>query len=451
MLGKISTQFVSFLLLPVYTDKLTTAEYGVLDVYLTLASILIPILTLQIEQGIFRFLITQDEKKEVVLSTSVAYIFLVCILMTIAFIPINSFLNIANSSYLYGYYISYMIYVVVMQFARADGNNTLYSFASFFSSSLIIVLNICFLIPFNMGVEGVLLSHVIAYIATIIIVVFVLKTYKFLKICYIHFGCFKSLMAYSVPLVFNQISSWVINYSDRLIIVGILGMSANGIYALANKFFTLLTSVFNIYNIAWTEMIAKTMKDKDRNDYYNSMINLTIQIYMVICAWIIAFLGIAFKLFINESYYEAYDYIPMLVIAAVFSGLSATIGSVYIGHKKTKSIGITTMGAAVVNIIIHLLLVKPMGLYAASISTLVAFVVLFVYRIIGLKKIEPIKINISSFLLSLPLLALVWCLYATELMHMQVISVALALVFSLFLILKNKDIIMAFLSCFKKR
>ena len=62
-IGKIGTQFVSFLLLPLYTAKLTTEEYGTVDLLNTYISLLIPIIVFQIEQAIFRYLIDAREKE----------------------------------------------------------------------------------------------------------------------------------------------------------------------------------------------------------------------------------------------------------------------------------------------------------------------------------------------------------------------------------------------------
>lgn len=445
MVGKVSTQFVSFLLLPLYTNKLSTDEYGILDLYTTIAGILIPILTLQLEQGVFRFMVTSEEKKETVVTSTFTYLILAALLMTIVYFPIASVLKLNDAVYVYGYYLTYMFYVVVVQLARGEGNNALYSFASFLSSLLIIIFNIIFLLPCKMRVEGILLSHVISYIVTIFVVVATLKTFRFIKTIYFSIDCLKRLLKYSVPLVFNQVSSWIINYSDRIIIVAVLGTSANGIYALANKFFTLLVTIFNIYNMAWTELVAKTIHDEDRNDYYHKVINLTIQIYLLLSIWVIAGLGIAFKLFINISYHDAYNYIPILVVAAVFSGLSATMGSIYIGHKETKSIGITTMGAAIVNAIVHIALIGLIGLYAASISTLVAFVALFVYRIYGLRKIECIKINVKNIIAILPVLVVVWSLYLTEEMLLQVLSIVIAIIITTLILFRNKDLLLGFI------
>ena len=69
-IGTICTKLVSFFLLPLYTGLLTTEEYGIVDLLTTLVSLVSPIISLQISQGVFRYLIdsrnSENEKKELI-------------------------------------------------------------------------------------------------------------------------------------------------------------------------------------------------------------------------------------------------------------------------------------------------------------------------------------------------------------------------------------------------
>lgn len=137
------------------------------------------------------------------------------------------------------------------------------------------------------------------------------------------------------------------------------------------------------------------MLDKDHAAYSRRIITLTLQIYLCVITAIINLLPLVFGIFINAAYADAYNYIPLLLIAMFFSGMAAMLGSVYIAHKKTKAVGGSTFIAGAVNVIIHLALIKWSGLYAASIATLLSFLVLFIYRYIDMRKFE--KISIRAF------------------------------------------------------
>ena len=64
-IGKMCTQFVSFLLLPLYTALLSTEEYGIVDLFTTYMALILPLVCWQLDQGIFLFMIDcrEDETK----------------------------------------------------------------------------------------------------------------------------------------------------------------------------------------------------------------------------------------------------------------------------------------------------------------------------------------------------------------------------------------------------
>lgn len=421
-IGKISTQFVSFLLLPLYTAKLSTEEYGILDLYTTIASILIPILSLQLEQAIFRFLLTNEEDEKSVLSSTTLFLLYSIIVLTVFYIPVSVVLTIQYASLVLLYYVFDLLSTVAQQIPRGYGNYTDYTVAAFISSVVSIVFSVVFICAFNQGIEGILKARIISSIAMIFFVIWRCELYSKMRLRYFRRNCLRAMLKYSVPLVFNQLASWVVNYSDRVIIIAVLGVSSNGIYAIANKFFSLITTTLNIYNLAWTESVTKTLDDPDRNIYYNKVFELTTALFMLAASGVTAGIGILFKYFINVSYSAAYAQIPILVYAAMFSGLSANVGSVYIAYKKTIEISRTTIATAVINVLVHVCLINFIGLYAASISTLISFAAMFFYRTYKLADIEPLHIGTKAILSIVPFSLFVLITYYLKIMTLQIIA-----------------------------
>ena len=95
-IGKICTQMITFFLLPLYTTILSTEEYGIVDLLNTLVSLLLPIISLQIEQAIFRNLIEvredEDSKKEII-STGVIAVIIQSLIYLVLFFAISPFIN----------------------------------------------------------------------------------------------------------------------------------------------------------------------------------------------------------------------------------------------------------------------------------------------------------------------------------------------------------------------
>lgn len=444
MIAKISTQVVSFFLLPLYTALLTTEDYGRVDIYTSLAMIVIPFLTLQVEMALFRFFITNQEQaaqKEIV-STSYAIIAGVTAIISTVYLIVSGLLALPHRWLLFAYYISQALAAVLLQTCRAQGDNLGYGMASFVSSALAVALNVLFIAGLGWRVEGILAASILAQLTSCIYMLWRTKVHRYLSFASVSIRRGKQLMAYAVPLVFNQIASWGINYSDRLIIVATWGEGINGIFSVANKFSNITGTFFNVYNVAWTENVVRSMGDEDGASYISRMFELTFNVYMVLVTGIINLLPFLFHIMINEAFHDAYPHVPILLVAMLFSGMAATLGSIFIAYSKTREVSITTMLAGVCNVAVHLLLLKHCGLYAASISTLVSFVALFSYRYFTIKKFFPIRFSIRAIAVQLFVLAFAWIAYCADNLPLVLIGFAMNLGCIVRLGIKNKDMIM---------
>ena len=209
---------------------------------------------------------------------------------------------------------------------------------------------------------------------------------------------FKELVRYSAPMIPNSISWWVVNVSDRTLISLFYGAGFNAIYAVANKIPSIITPFFNVFHLSWQQNATETLQDEDRDKYYCSVFNNMIVIVSSICILILGFNYWFFQLF-TEDYFAGYYQSPILVLAIVFSMMGQFIGGIYVAQMKSKKNGFTTVIAAVVNIGVNLLLIKRIGLYAASLSTLVAYLMLFIVRFIDIRREIKLKLNKKSVII----------------------------------------------------
>ena len=444
MIAKISTQIVSFLLLPLYTALLSTAEYGRVDIYTSLVMIIVPFLTLQLEMGMFRYYIveTNDTDKKKVVTNAFAVVAIMCIGISIIFWIVDFFFHLKNAGLVYAFYLAQTACTVMYQVCRAKGDNVGYGLSNFISSALAILLNVLFIAGLGWKVEGILLSSVIAHTVSFLYMIFRTKIYSELGREYISKETAKTLLTYSIPLVFNQIASWTINYSDRLIILWKLGEGANGIFSVACKFANITGTFFNVFNVAWTENIVRSMSDRDGKTYIRDMFTLIFRIYMLLITGIINLLPIVFTIFVRGDFVEAYHHIPIQLVGMLFSGMSSAVGSIYIAYNRTKEVSITTILAGVCNVLVHLLLINSCGLYAASISTLVSFIALFIYRMIFIRKFFEISLDIKKTLIQLFVLMFAWIAYSSKNIVLILIGLAANLICVGIVIYNNKQHLM---------
>ena len=257
----------------------------------------------------------------------------------------------------------------------------------------------------------------------------------------------KELIKYSWPMIPNSLSNWVMNFSDRVIISSKLGIEEMSIYSVANKIPNLFTSAQGTFVLAWQENASIASKDDDKNDYYTKMFDSVSRIYFFIMSFLIACSPILFKLLIKGNYDEAYTQMPILFLALLFSGISSFIGGIYVAMQKTKNIGITTIIAAVINIIVNIFLIDKIGIYAGSISTLVSYICLSGYRMRDIKRFIDIKYNLKNFIIYVFILVSMSVLNYQRKILFDIINMVIAIIASLMI---NRDMLKKILKNHKK-
>lgn len=398
-IGRISTQFITFLLLPLYTALLTTEEYGTVDLITTLVQLFIPIVSLMIDQGVFRYLLSSENentKKEVIsnaffLLLGLNFVFIIIYLLLLPLITVK-------------YKIWILLILVItafsnlfLQISRGLKKTFDYALGSFICSLITITLNVLCIAFIKMSAVGMLLATFIGNVVCCIYLFFKLEINKYLSLSSVNKKTLLNELKYSIPLIPNQLSLWVMNSSDRLIVSFILGTAANGILAVSHKFPAIFMTFFNIFQLAWHETGTVHFFDKDRDDFFSKTIEEIMLLFSTLCMCIIIVLPIVFNLFVNSSYNEAYYNIPIYLIASLLNVMVGLLGVVYVATKKTFEIAKTTIIAALINIIVNIILIKYNGLYAASISTFMGYFITMIYRIIDTKKYLNIKYSLYKY------------------------------------------------------
>ena len=388
-IGKLSTQVISYILLPLYTAKLSPSEYGNYDFVCTLSLFLCPIITLLMEESMFRYLIDADSKiqRKRIISQTIIYTFFGTVLFTILAAVIMNIWTEYSAAYItaiIAFVISNILIGLSNALSRGLGKIKLYSVSNFILGISTIILNIVFILGINAGAEGLLWANTIANSLTAIVIFAILKLPTYIG--KLNKPLMIDMIKYSVPLVPNSISWSIINMSNRLILTNMVSSAANGIYAMASKFPNIISVVYGYFYTAWKESAARIVKEDNKNDYYNSIYHDAKRFLYAITICLIAAMPFVFPIFINETYDEAYIYIPIIMIATYYSNLSSFYGGIFSAYKDTKIMGSTTIVAAILNVVIMCVFVNQFKIYAACFSMLIANLIVYFYRKKKLKK-----------------------------------------------------------------
>ncbi|MBR2678684.1 MAG: oligosaccharide flippase family protein [Bacilli bacterium] len=438
-LGKVCTQLISFFLLPLYTAYLATSDYGLVDLIQTYVTLLVPIITLELEMSIFRYLIDSrgSEKDTKKLISNNFYVLLISLsIFSILYIIVTCFVTIPFRWLILADIIVCVLSGNFLQIARGFGKTVDFSISCILTGITTIFSNIFLICFVGLRAEGMIISMALANFICSLYLFIRLKLASKIDFKLVDHKLLKEMYKYSIPLIPNGVSWWIVNVSDRSIISIVLGASANGLYAISNKFPTIISSLTGVFNLSWSESAALHINSKDRDEFFSDIFNTIMKLFIAMGVGMIACMPFVFPILINAKYNGAYNYIPYLVLGSVFNVAICLYSQVYLAKKLSKQVASTAVMGAIINILINIIFIKRIGLYAAAISTAISYFVMMLYRHIDLKKYVNIKLEKGLVLKSIIIFTFSIILYYQRNLYLDIFNL---LVVCIYAYISNKE------------
>lgn len=406
ILGNFSSKLLVFLMVPLYTSVLSTAEYATSDLLTTTINLLYPFATLMISTAVMRFGLEKCKDTSQLLSIGV---WVEAAGICVVALGSMLFWNSGDLQEYRGYFLAgfagYSFYTLLMEYAKGCEKVTMYSFAGVCNTIALISCNIFFLLKLGLGIKGYLLAIVSAYWTAIVVLFFGCKAWKDLippnKVKGKHV---KEMLTYSIPLIPNSISWWISNSSDRYIMRIFRGLDELGLYSASYKIPSIMAVVSSILISAWEISAVDDFGSERSENFFSEIYELWVHIYVIVCVGLVFFVKLFAWILFQKEFFVAWHFVPILLFASVFSGLSSFLGTVFTSAKKTKSVFVTTMVGAGVNIVLNFAFIPTWGGYGAAIATSIGYLATYFCRLVGANRIINLNANYKSHFLKMGLL-----------------------------------------------
>ena len=405
--GNLGSKLISFLLVPLYTYYLSTSEYGTVDLTITTVNMLLPIVSLSIFEAVLRFVMDKENDSEVILSNSIVIAALGFVALFL-FYPILRYFNVLEDNLIYLYIILFFLMYekIFAQYTRAVGKIKLFAINGILLTFTTGFLNIVFLVYLNMGVVGYYLAMILAYAISVVFLIVSTKAYSV-----IHFGKLKkstmqTLLAFSIPMVPNSLMWWLINASSRYFIRIFVGISANGLFAVASRIPSLLNIVNQIFTQAWQLSAIEEFNSKNKSEFYTNVFSYLSAMMFIGTSVVLVILKPAFETLFASDFYTAWKVVPFLLLGAVFSSFSGFLGTNYVAAKQTKGVFKTSVYGGIISLVLNGVFIPTMGVVGAGLSSMLSFFVMFIIRFYDTREYIKMKIRWKNFLLNLAVLLL---------------------------------------------
>ena len=262
-LGILGSKAVLFAIVPFLSFYLDQSQLGQYDLILVSITFLTPLVTIQISDSVYRFLLEEKEKgyKKIV-STALGIVLLCYAVFALIAWTINLWIDYTYFYEFISLQLTSCLYVFTQQLFRGLKKNKWYGIMGALNAVLILALTTLFIVVLEQGIRGLLTALIFTQTITISLALLVSKTSLSVSFYSFNRAEAKRLISYSWPLLPNALSWWLIDLGNRYIILFFLNEQYNGVYAIAARYAGIIAIVNTIFILTWQDYVISS----DKND-----------------------------------------------------------------------------------------------------------------------------------------------------------------------------------------
>lgn len=409
ILGFLPLSF-SLIFTPIYTKYLSIEDYGLLNLFNVISSILIPFFGLGIDQaaGFLYWDYSKDKKKlSEFMSTTISLIFIIAIVIFLLGILfgqsiVKMFVKNGNQFNLWPFLLLSLAYSffmilsrILLYYYRNEGDIKKYALLNVSSLILITSGSIIAIIILKNGAEGAVEGRTIGFCG--IIFAFVLYEIKKIGMFY-NKGIANLLLKMGKALFFSTLIGTLAYVADRLIIEQLGTLEMLGIYGFAVTVASLIEILLSALGNSFIPIVYKNILEETEENIKNTRFQLFIFIYLLIAAIVLitSIITPFIKFFISSNFYQSIQYIPMLCLSFIPRGF-AQIFSLKL-YKKKKTTYLLYLN---ISYLISILILGPIfyhffGIKGVVLSVFTTSLINMLLSIIVSRKIDNLNFMFSK-------------------------------------------------------
>jgi len=236
---------------------------------------------------------------------------------------------------------------------------------------------IAYFVLSGFGVFGAVTSMLIVRIFMDVVMLSMIVSQIGIKIP--KFSNIRPYLKFGLPLIPSQLSSWVVNSSDRYVIGIFSGIASVGIYSAAYGISNIISMFVAPINFVLVPALSKSY-DAGKIEEVKTLLSYSLK-YLLMLAIPSAFgLSILAKPILQimtkpEFVSSGCLIIPFVALSMVLFCIYGVVGQVIVLVKKTRITGTIWVIAGLANLGLNIIFVPKIGILGAAITTLIAFVI----------------------------------------------------------------------------
>lgn len=414
-------RFLGFLLVPFYTNVLTTAEFGVYSYIYAFLGFFNVVYIYGMDAAFMKYhSLAEDSEKKDTFSTPFLFVAITSIVFSAMFLffrfDIGNFLQIQNEYKNLISYFSLILFfdaIVLIPFANLRLQRKAKKFAFFKILNIILnlILNIILILFLKTGIEGIFISNLVASVFTFLILIPDIYSNLNFKIVS---GKLKRMLKFALPYLPAGFASMIVSVIDVPIVRFLTNDETLGIYRANYKLGIFMMLVVSMFQYAWQPFFLSNAKEKDAKELFSKVLTLFVVaaslLWVVLSLFIDNIASFEFlhgKSLIGKEYLSGVYIVPIILLGYLFFGMYVNFQAGLYIEEKTKYFPLVTGLGAAANVIVNFLLIPVWGIYGAAVATLVSYFVMAAGLFFVAQKFYKINYEYSKIIKVLLLILIV--------------------------------------------
>ncbi len=391
-IGNVLSKAIVLLMLPVYTKYIVPSDYGFYDLSITYITVVSSMLFFDIWSSVMRFMYDSDDisyKYKAILSgwrifgvSAAGY----CLIG----IGISCFMNIEYLGWILLYGLISDVQSMYDFSARGFEKNVDFAVSGIFNTLVTVLLNIVMIVGLHKDFSSLYIAAIVGNLIQVFYLECKIRVIKNARSVGYDKELTRQMFHYTLPLCINSVSYWLLTSFNRVVINANMGDAANGIYAIGNKFGSMIALVTGCFVYAWQDIsFARQPDDPGNGVFYSRACDEYLLFLGTGTAALLPALSLFFPILVDKSYNASKETIPLFLLVAMVSSYSTFVGNIFYALKDTKTIFVSMVISCVFNLALCYPLISGMGLDGANLAIFLSFLLNILIRAFILKK----KIN----------------------------------------------------------
>ena len=406
-IGRGLSGIVTMLMLPIYTNRIATEEYGYYETVSSIVVFLIPVVCLEVWTGMLKYALNrragvEEYTEKEIYSASFFLLFFGCAIFALGCVVLYL---IRPYPYFWWILASGLTLALACNegyVARSDQKNAAYAVSGVLGTLANACTGIACVYVFGMQAEAMFIAYTAGNVAQIIWLelcnkMFLRRRFHLFKI---NRTLLRALVIFCIPLGINSVVYYLMNNFNKLVITVMLGESQTGIFSVAGKFMAIATAVAAVIQYAWVELTFSLGADEEKDKIYNYAMNVVTGLSLFLVLGMLPAIHIVYPWLVSAEYSASFDLIPIYYYSLGFTIINGFLTNILRAENDTRTGLYGKIVACVFSIGSLVLLIPYIGLQAVGVAMSLGAIVEYVFLSLVLRKFRirayPVKIGVFT-------------------------------------------------------